>query len=196
LEIYEGIPIFSSLFETDTNKNLILHELQQADFDIFDIYYEDSELHNPYFVNKNGIITDFESLSQGTKKYLCMIVSVLLKVFKNGSLYVVDDLDASLHPLLVRRFIEMFKSKQLNPKNARLLFSTNDVMSLHQSSLNGDQIWFMDRDKDSQETKLYSPADYSDFEPLNLQRDYILGCYDATPNTSWRGNCWIGGVEC
>lgn len=181
-------------FKSEEHKKIILEELKESDIDIVDFFInsKDEIIVLDNFGNKKP----FQDLSKGTKKYFTMISYVLLRVFKNGSLYVVDDLDASLHPLLVRRFIEMFKSKQLNPKNARLLFSTNDVMSLHQSSLNGDQIWFMDRDKDSQETKLYSPADYSDFEPLNLQRDYILGCYDATPNTSWRGNCWIGGVEC
>jgi len=164
-------------------KTRILEELKIADFNIKDYFFEDDEL---FFIHKNGVKRSFGEQSDGTKKYFCLLLDVTLYILDTGGLYIVDELEKALHPLLAMRFINLFKSPEMNPKNARLLFSSHDMMFLHQSVLNGDQIWFIDRD-DQDETKLYSPAEYGDFDPLQVQRDYTLGCYGAVPETNWRG---------
>jgi hypothetical protein len=164
-------------------KDLILNELKIADFNIEDYFFEEDEL---VFVHKDKVKRYFGEQSDGTKKYFCLLSDVTLYILDTGGLYIVDELEKALHPLLARRFINLFKNPETNPKNARLLFSSHDMMFLHQSVLNGDQIWFIDRD-DQDETSLYSPAEYADFNPLQVQKDYTLGCYGAVPNTDWRG---------
>ncbi|XVJ52083.1 MAG: ATP-binding protein [Vampirovibrio sp.] len=164
-------------------KALILNELKIADFNIEDYFFEEDEL---VFVHKNRVKRYFGEQSDGTKKYFCLLSDITLHILDTGGLYIVDELEKALHPLLARRFINLFKNPETNPKNARLLFSSHDIMFLHHNALNGDQIWFIDRDDETNETTLYSPAEYEDFDPLNLQSDYVLGAYDAVPNTAWR----------
>jgi AAA15 family ATPase/GTPase len=164
-------------------KALILNELKVADFNIEDYFFEEDKL---VFVHKNKVKRHFGEESDGTKKYFCLLLDVTLNILDTGGLYIVDELEKALHPLLARRFINLFKNPETNPKNARLLFSSHDIMFLHHNALNGDQIWFIDRDDETNETKLYSPAEYEDFDPLKLQSEYLLGAYDAVPNTEWR----------
>jgi hypothetical protein len=52
---------------------------------------------------------------------------------------------------------------------------------MHQSILNGDQVWFIERNDETQETKLTSAADAEGFEPVYLQSDYMQGLYGAVP---------------
>ena len=147
------------------NKEAILKELKEADISLPENYEY--------------------SLSKGAEQYVKLVYIAFEYILPNGGLLIADEDFNNVHPLLRRRFVEIFKSLVANPKHARLLYTNHDVMCLHQSSLNGDQMWFLGKPKGAEAIKLYSPADYDDFDPLTLQSDYILGCYDAVPNTNW-----------
>ena len=176
-------PKTQEILQSDEFKQFFLKELQEADFSIKDYDFRNDEL---FFIDFRGLKRELSEQSDGTQKYLFLLLDVKLRILDTGGFYIVDELEKALHPLLARRFINLFKNPETNPKNARLLFSSHDMMFLHQSVLNGDQIWFIDRD-DQDGTTLYSPAEYADFDPLHVQKDYTLGCYGAVPNTDWRG---------
>jgi len=59
----------------------------------------------------------------------------------NGRVLVVDELDASLHPNIVCKIIELFNSEIQNPKAAQLIFNTIDKNLLNTALLRRDQIW-------------------------------------------------------
>ncbi len=183
----QRIPPFDSKMQaelqSDEFKPFFLKELQEADFNIRDYEFGNNEW---IFIDSKGSRRKFTEQSDGTQKYLLLLLDVKLHILDTGGLYIVDELEKALHPLLAMRFINLFKNPKTNPKHARLLFSSHDMMFLHQSVLNGDQIWFIDRNEDTQDTKLYSPADFDDFDPATLPEDYALGCYGAVPNTNWR----------
>ena len=170
------------LLEDSYVKQNLLSFLKLADFTIRDYYLRDKTL---YLVDAMGRESTLQQQSSGTVKFFFLYLDVLA-ILDKGGLYIVDELEKALHPLLARRFINLFKNPETNPKHARLLFSSHDIMFLHHNALNGDQIWFIDRDETTQETRLYCPADYEDFDPLKLQSEYLLGAYDAVPKTQWR----------
>ncbi|MFM7390136.1 MAG: AAA family ATPase [Vampirovibrionales bacterium] len=95
-------------------------------------------------------------------------------------MYVVDELECTLHPHLALRIIELFKNPETNPKRARLLFSTHDSMFMHPQILQGDQIWLFTRDENG-DTELNPLAIYEDFNPVNAQLDYMRGVYSRVP---------------
>ena len=64
------------------------------------------------------------------------------KVLSNGGILFVDELNARLHPLLVRTCIQMFLNPELNPDNAQLIFTTHDVWQIENDLLRRDEIWF------------------------------------------------------
>jgi hypothetical protein len=115
----------------------------------------------------------------GTQR-LYLLAGPVLDVLRNGRVLVVDELDSSLHTLLVRRLIGMFQSGELNPHGAQLIFSTHDTSLLDQSLFRRDQIWFTEKDS-SQATRLYPLSDFSPRNKEALERGYLAGRYGAVP---------------
>jgi AAA15 family ATPase/GTPase len=117
--------------------------------------------------------------SMGTQR-LYLLAGPVLDVLRNGRALVVDELDSSLHTLLVRRLIGMFQSAKLNPHGAQLIFSTHDTSLLDQGLFRRDQIWFTEKDH-SQATRLYPLSDFSPRNKEALERGYLAGRYGAVP---------------
>lgn len=98
---------------------------------------------------------------------------------------VVDELDASLHPLLTLAITRLFNSKQFNPNNAQLIFSTHDTNLLHYGNYRRDQIYFVEKDQFGA-SDMYSLVEYKEEgktirEDRSFEKDYIEGRYGAIP---------------
>jgi AAA15 family ATPase/GTPase len=117
--------------------------------------------------------------SEGTQRLFGLIAPVL-DCLRDGRVLVVDELDSSLHPLLVRRLIAMFQTPELNPHGAQLIFSTHDTSLLDHSLFRRDQIWFTEKDVD-QATRLYPLTDFSPRKQEAWERGYLAGRYGAVP---------------
>ena len=111
------------------------------------------------------------------------ILGPILDVIENGYTLVIDELDSKLHPNLVCRIVSLFNSKELNTKNAQLIFNTHDTNLLSTGLFRRDQIWFTDKNKYG-EAKLYSLADFKSDEVKKnepFEENYIRGKYGAIP---------------
>ena len=120
--------------------------------------------------------------SAGTLKMFALYPE-LQSVMKNGGVYFIDDLNASLHPLLVRNFILTFLNPEININHAQLIFTTHDTWQLSNRLLRRDEIWFTEKDADGLST-LYSLADFIDEDDSRIRKDenYLLGKYGAIPS--------------
>ena len=123
--------------------------------------------------------------SAGTLKMFALY-PFLREVLQTGGVLFVDELNASLHPLLVRTFVLTFLNPDTNPRHAQLVFTSHDVWQLNSNLLRQDEIWFTEKDS-SGVSALYSLADFSDKDgaeirkDTNNERDYLLGKYGAIP---------------
>ena len=121
--------------------------------------------------------------SRGTQT-LCRIGLRMLQAIVQGSLLVVDELEASLHPSLARQIISMFNNPETNPRNAQLLFTTHDTnllgTTLGEPALRRDQVWLTEKDPEGA-TVLYPLTDYQPRKAENLERGYLQGRYGAIP---------------
>lgn len=120
--------------------------------------------------------------SSGTRKFFAL-TGPILDVIENGYTLVVDELDSKLHPNLVCKIVSLFNSKELNKKNAQLVFNTHDTNLLSSGLFRRDQIWFTDKNKFG-EAKLYSLADFKSDEVRkteSFEENYIRGKYGAVP---------------
>ncbi len=120
--------------------------------------------------------------SSGTKKFFAL-TGPILDVLENGHTLVVDELDSKLHPNLVGKIVSLFNSKELNQKNAQLIFNTHNTNLLKDDLFRRDQIWFTEKNKYGA-AKLYSLADFKSdtvrkMEPF--EENYIRGKYGAVP---------------
>jgi uncharacterized protein len=125
------------------------------------------------------IALPIEKESSGTQRYFALS-GPLYDVLENGWTLFVDELDASLHPLLVRYIVELFHNPQINSKGAQLIFNTHDTTLMDGSLFRRDQIWFVEKDRQGC-SHLYPLLDYSPRKDEALAKGYLLGRYGAIP---------------
>ncbi len=117
--------------------------------------------------------------SDGTQK-LFAFAGPWLDVFAKGRILFVDEMDTSLHPLLVRFLVENFHNTAVNRNNAQLVFTTHDTSVLDADLFRRDQIWFVEKNRDSA-TRLYPLSDFSPRKGEALEKWYLKGRYGALP---------------
>ena len=99
-----------------------------------------------------------------------------------GQVLLFDEIDASLHPRLSARLIELFQDPQTNPHGAQLIFTTHDTSLLN--ALNRDEVWFTEKAPGGA-TRLIALAEFGGDRvrrSLNLERAYLQGRFGAIPD--------------
>ncbi|MEO5370292.1 MAG: ATP-binding protein [Magnetococcus sp. DMHC-1] len=141
-----------------------------------------AEMPMPVFLHQVEDIVakiDLEDESAGTQKFFAF-ASFVINILKDGCVWVVDELDGSFHPLLVRFLIGLFHSIDNNKNGAQLIFTTHDVSILNTEIFRRDQIWFIEKDQ-TQSSKLYPLTDFSPRQKEAIDRGYLIGRYGALP---------------
>ena len=145
-------------------------------------------IHKKYDAkNKVAGKVEFDMRSQessGTNK-LFNISGPVFDVLNDGGVLVVDELDASLHPLLTLAITKLFNSAEFNRKNAQLIFATHDTNLLNYGNYRRDQIYFVEKDKYGA-SEMYSLVEYKEEgktirKDRSFEKDYIEGRYGAIP---------------
>lgn len=109
-----------------------------------------------------------------------------LDVLRNGWVLVIDELDTSLHPVVMRKLVDMFNDPEVNRNKAQLIFSTHDTSILDRDVFRRDQVWFVEKDRKLQ-TRCYPLTDFSPRKDENFGRGYLQGRYGALPFVGdWR----------
>jgi AAA15 family ATPase/GTPase len=117
--------------------------------------------------------------SLGTRRLFAMSLPWLLGLEKGATL-VVDELDASLHPVLVREMVSSFHDLDANSQNAQLIFNTHDTTLLDSSLFRRDQVWFVEKDN-AGASHLYPLLEFSPRKGEALAKGYLQGRYGALP---------------
>ena len=125
------------------------------------------------------VLFDFSDESGGTQK-LFAFAGPLLDVLSKGRILFVDELDTSLHPLMVRFLISLIHNQEINKNNAQLAFTTHDTSVLDTDIFRRDQVWFVEKDAESA-SRLYPLSDFSPRKGEALERGYLKGRYGALP---------------
>ena len=130
-----------------------------------------------------------EEESDGTLKMFALYPA-LQDTLESGGVLFVDELNARLHPLLVRDFLITFLNPETNPNHAQLVFTTHDSWQLSNNLLRRDEIWFTEKEHSGVST-LYSLADFVDEDGAKIRKDesyeknYLLGKYGAIPTLKY-----------
>ena len=127
----------------------------------------------------------FSSESDGTRK-LFAALPVILMALKEGRLVIVDELDAKLHPKLLRYVIRLFTNPEINKNGAQLLFTSHDMSTMKNSIFRRDEIWFAAlNSENSSEVYSLSELRKENNDPINntaaYDKQYLEGRYGADP---------------
>lgn len=142
-----------------------------------------------HMVNGETASIPLEEESDGTLK-MFTLYPALQDTLENGGVLFVDELNARLHPLLVRSFLITFLNPEINSKHAQLVFTTHDSWQLSNNLLRRDEIWFTEKDGNGVSV-LYSLADFVDEDGIKIRKDesyeknYLLGKYGAIPTLKY-----------
>lgn len=142
----------------------------------------ENEILMPKFRHQVGefkVDFDYTDESQGTQK-LFALAGPILDIIEKGALLVIDELDRSLHPLLVRLLVKTFQDPEVNVRGAQLIFSTHDTSLLDATLLRRDQIWFVEKDH-AQSATLVPLTDFSPRKEEAFERGYLSGRYGGVP---------------
>ncbi len=126
--------------------------------------------------------------SDGTQKLLLISAPIVDSLLEGYTIFI-DELDNSLHTDLVRAIVSLYNDKNINTKNAQLIFTTHDTNLLDQEIFRRDQIWFAQKDIYGK-SELYSLLDFGKGklrDDLVLEKNYLSGKFGAKPNI---GNIW------
>jgi AAA15 family ATPase/GTPase len=114
--------------------------------------------------------------SDGTRKMIALY-HYFDAALKQGLSLIIDDMDAGLHPLLVRYLVNQFHATD---NGAQLIFTTHDVSLLDKKYLRRDQVWFALKEV-SGKSQLRSLAEYRIRNDRAYESAYLAGVFDAAP---------------
>lgn len=112
------------------------------------------------------------------------LVGPVLDTLSGGTVMLADELESSLHPVLVAQLVRTFQDPVSNPKGAQLIFNSHEAgllgNSVGERILGRDQVWFTEKLQDGR-SRLYPLTDLNPRKDEALSRRYLTGRYGATP---------------
>ena len=171
-------------------KHLMLDMIQEMDLDIVDFRVEEKENDMIEVFTKHrvdDVETELELAdeSSGTKKLFGLLPFIAASLI-TGTTLVIDELDAKIHPVLLRHIIMMFNNMEINTHKAQLIFTSHDLSTMNNDVFRRDEIWFVAKGK-AQNSKLYSLVEFKDTKGGSVRNDekydkrYLEGRYGADP---------------
>lgn len=118
--------------------------------------------------------------SKGTQN-LFMLSPLIKRAFDAGETLCVDEFDANLHPILVIYLLGLFNNPEVNRAHAQLIVSTHCTELLSLKRLRRDQIYFVDKDRKTCASELYSLDEFSPRNNENIHKAYMEGRYGSVP---------------
>lgn len=122
--------------------------------------------------------------SVGTMR-LISIMPVIISALRKGAVLVMDELDSSLHPMIVMNLISIFHNDGVNTNGAQIIFNTHNPIYLNHSLLRRDEIKFVERDKETKSSSLYALSDFrangeaSVRKTSDYMKNYFISRYGA-----------------
>lgn len=176
------------MFSENANvKKQIVTLLNDMGIDIEDYRFdkEEKELFLKRTIEGKPYELSLSEESDGTRKLIAALPAILIAL-QEGRLVIIDELDAKLHPKLLRYVISLFKNPKVNRNGAQLLFTSHDMSTMKNTVFRRDEIWFaaLNEKRSSEIYSLYEIR-REDNERVKstaaFDKQYLEGRYGADP---------------
>lgn len=180
----------TAIAKTEEVKRLVLDMIREMDLDIEDFRIEEKEensieVYTKHTINGYSIELSLSEESSGTKK-LFGLLPFIARSLVVGTTLIIDELDAKIHPVLLRYIIMLFNNMEINKNAAQLIFTSHDLSTMNNDVFRRDEIWFVAKGKE-QNSKLYSLVEFKNKKGESVRMDakydkqYLEGKYGADP---------------
>ena len=171
-------------------KKLMLDMIKEMDLDIVDFRVEEKEnnrieVFTKHLVDNVETELNLSEESSGTKKLFGLLPFIAAGLL-DGTVLVIDELDAKIHPILLRYIIMLFNDMCINRHKAQLIFTSHDLSTMNSTVFRRDEIWFVAKGN-VQNSKLYSLVEFKNEKGESVRKDakfdkqYLEGKYGADP---------------
>ena len=118
--------------------------------------------------------------SYGTSQYF-RYLTLFTPAFLNGGIFVIDEFDENLHPMMLAKLVEMFNNPNINIAGAQLIFTTHNTSILKSNILKRDEIWFVEKNEEGC-SEVYPLTEFKAIrEGFNYEKGYLEGRFGAIP---------------
>ncbi|GAU78646.1 ATP/GTP-binding protein [Fusibacter sp. 3D3] len=170
----------------EEDKNIMGKGILRLENHLYEIKFnkEESKMHEVlmheilFHHNDSDITFAFGEESNGTRR-LIELIDIIYNDSKNRTV-IIDELDRSLHPQMTIKFVETFLKYSKN-LITQLIITTHESNLMDLKMLRRDEIWFVERDLELNESKLYSLEKFKVHNTKKVAKDYLIGRYGAVP---------------
>lgn len=171
-------------------KNLVLDMIREMNLDIEDFRIEEKEedrieIFTTHILDGKRTELKLIDESSGTRKLFGLLPFIAWSLV-DGKTLVIDELDAKIHPVLLKHVITMFSDMTINKRGAQLIFTSHDLSTMNNEVFRRDEIWFVAKGN-TQNSKLYSLVEFKNKNGDSIRKDakfdkqYLEGKYGADP---------------
>ena len=118
--------------------------------------------------------------SDGTQRIFDYI-PLILDLIQGEKVFVIDEMERSLHPALMRKLIELF-FKYSNTISTQLIFTTHESTLMDQDLLRRDEIWLIEKNKEGVSSLNRLDERFNLRFDKELERSYLKGLFGASPD--------------
>ncbi|MDM1380685.1 AAA family ATPase [Myroides marinus] len=139
-------------------------------------------------INNNEVTFELQEESDGTRRLLDFIPA-LASVLVTNTTYIIDEIDQSLHPVLLKTLLARFLAD--DEVMGQFIFTTHESNLLDLNMLRQDEIWFVEKSEETKASQIYSLNDFKPRSDLDIKKGYLQGRFGAIPftgdleNLSW-----------
>lgn len=127
--------------------------------------------------SRKEVIFEMDQESDGSLRLLDFI-PMLIDLRMNPRVYLVDEIDRSMHPMLSMKILECYNSTLSAGRDTQFIFTTHESNLLNLNLIRADEVWFVEKDRDGA-SHMTSLAEYKPRE--DIQKGYLQGRYGAIP---------------
>ena len=145
----------------------------------------DIQVFTLHSIDGNNFEINLSDESSGTRKLFGLLPFIAESITK-GTTLVIDELDAKIHPVLLKHIIMLYNDLSINKHGAQLIITSHDLSTMNSDIFRRDEIWFVAKGNE-QNSKLYSLVEFKNPDGTSVRKDakfdkqYLEGKYGADP---------------
>lgn len=170
------------LSEAESNKTIVVASPSDSSTYFFETnesgitnIFKQSAIHK--MQNESEVPFEMSEESDGSIRLLDFI-PMLIDLKLNSSVYLIDEIDRSMHPMLSQKLLEYYFTFLDKERDTQLIFTTHESNLLDLNMIRADEVWFVEKGQDGA-SHLTSLAEYKPRE--DVRKGYLQGRYGAIP---------------